>query len=387
MSYDFDHLPDRRRSDSNKWNIYAPDVLPMWVADMDFKPPPAVLRALNERIDHGIFGYGHRDPELAEVIRERLARLYDWEVEPQDLMYLPGLGCALNLVCKAIGQPGDQVLIQTPIYPPFLDAPDNQDRRLATFELACHHQNGLLHYEIDFDAFERAIGDRPALFMLCNPHNPVGKMFERADLERLAETCCRNEVVICTDEIHCDLILDDHRHHPVAAVGPEISKRCITLMAPSKTFNLAGFYFGFAVVQDRELRRRLERAARGIVPHANIMGPHAALAAYRDGGRWVQDLLQYLVANRDFCLAFVRKHMPEIAVTAPNATFLLWMDCRSLDLDRDPYTFFLEHARVALNDGRAFGPGGEGFVRLNFGCPRVLLEEGLERMRVALKNR
>jgi cystathionine beta-lyase len=387
MNREFDHLPDRRNSDSNKWNEYAPDVLPMWVADMDFRAPPPVLEALHRRIEHGIFGYGYRDSEAAEVICARLREQYAWDVEPQELLYTPGLGSALNLVCRAIGEPDDQVLVQTPIYPPFLHAPKNQDRELVTQQLHLSRDGNRLRYDMDLNALERSMGKRTKLLMLCNPHNPVGLMSEPQELQRLFEICARHDLVICSDEIHCDLVLDHRQHHPMAALAPEISHRCITLMAPSKTYNLAGLYFGFAIVQDPSLKRRLEKAGRGILPHTNVMGPQATIAAYRHGEPWLQSLLDYLRANLDFALEFCDRYLPEIGVTVPSATYLLWMDCRGLGLEPDPFTFFLQEARVAFNDGRTFGPGGEGFVRLNFGCPRATLEEGLERMRAALAKR
>ncbi len=387
MTYDFDQVANRRHSDSLKWDWYAEDVLPFWVADMDFAPPPAVIDALRERVTHGIFGYGHRYQELAEVICARLLQRYRWSVQPQELMYLPGLGCGLNLVSRAIGEPGDQILMQTPIYPPFLSAPGDQQRELLTHQLNPYVEQDRLRYRIDFDGFESTITDRTGMFMLCNPHNPVGEMYTMAELTRLAEICARHGTVICADEVHCDLNLDHSEHQPIAAIDPDISQNCITLMAPSKTFNIAGLYFSFAVVQNPELRKRLEKAARGIVPNVNILGPHAALAAYRDGADWHRQLLIYLAGNRDFVFDYLARELPEIRATRPSATFLSWLDFRNTPAATDPHRYLLEHGRVALNSGDDFGPGGAGFARLNFGCPRTLLEEGLERIRKALRDR
>lgn len=381
--HDFDHAPNRRGADSLKWHRYG-DALPLWVADMDFVSPEPVLAALRERVAHGVFGYGSPPDELTETIGARLAALYQWTVAPEQIVYLPGLVCGLNVACRAVGEPGDAVLAQTPVYPPFLSAPINQDRRLITAELTAEMRDGRLYYTFDDAAFAAAIGPRTRLFLLCHPHNPVGRAFNSEELHRLAALCERYDLTICSDEIHCDLLLDGRRHTPLATLAPEIAQRCITLMAPSKTFNIAGLGASFAIIQNPELRRRFQQAMRGLVPDANILGLHAALAAYRHGGDWLRDLLVYLAANRDYVVDYVKRHLPGIRTTVPEATYLAWLDGREAALPSDPHQFFLKKAGVALNDGATFGPGGAGFVRLNFGCPRSLLTEGLERMQAAL---
>lgn len=386
MPYDFDHAPDRRGTDSLKWHRYG-DALPLWVADMDFISPEPVLAALHERVAHGVFGYGAPPEELTETICVRLATLYQWPVTPEQIVYLPGLVSGLNVACRAIGEPGDAVLVQTPVYPPFLTAPANQDRRLLAAELTAEIRAGQLYYGFDDAAFEAAIDPRTRLFVLCHPHNPVGRAFGIEELQRLAVICERHDLTICSDEIHCDLLLDGRRHPPLATLSPAIAQRCITLMAPSKTFNIAGLGASFAVIQNPELRRRFKQAMRGIVPDANILGLCATLAAYRHGGNWLEALLVYLAANRDYVVDYVGRHLPGIRTTIPEATYLAWLDCRDAGLPGNPHEFFLKTAGVALNDGAAFGPGGNGFVRLNFGCPRVRLAEGLERMRAALTRR
>ncbi len=383
MPYDFDHAPNRRGADSLKWQRYGA-ALPLWVADMDFVSPEPVLAALRERVAHGVFGYGAPPDELTETICARLAALYGWTVVPEQVVHLPGLVCGLNVVCRAVGEPGDEVLVQTPVYPPFLAAPGNQDRRLLTAELTAEAHDGRLYYTFDDAAFEAAIGPRTRLFILCHPHNPVGRTFGVAELQRLAAICERHDLTICSDEIHCDLLLDGRRHIPLATLAPEIAQRCITLMAPSKTFNLAGLGASFAIIQNPELRRRFKHALRGIVPDANILGLNAALAAYRHGDHWLRELLIYLAANRDYVVDTIARHLPGLRATVPEATYLAWLDCRDAGLPGNPHPFFLNHAGVALNNGADFGPGGDGFVRLNFGCPRALLVEGLERMRAAL---
>ncbi len=386
MPYDFDHSPIRRGTDSLKWQRYGA-ALPLWVADMDFAAPEPVLAALHERVTHGVFGYGAPPEELTEILCARMAERYGWAVAPEQIVYLPGLVSGLNVVCRAVGEPGDEVLVQTPVYPPFLTAPEHQDRRLVTAELCAERRDGRLHYSFDDTAFAAAMGSRTRLFILCHPHNPVGRAFSVDELSRLATLCERHDLTICSDEIHCDLLLDRRRHTPLAALAPDIAQRCITLMAPSKTFNIAGLGASFAIIQHPELRRRFKQAMRGIVPDANILSLSAALAAYRHGDDWLRALLDYLTANRDYLVEYVARHLPGISSTVPEATYLAWLDCRGANLPGNPHQFFLKKADVGLNDGATFGPGGEGFVRLNFGCPRSMLTEGLERMRAALAGR
>ncbi len=388
--YDFDSPVDRRNSDSGKWTRYPDDVLPLWVADMDFRCPPPVIEALHERVDHAVFGYGSDSAELRSVFCAYLADQYGWDVAPEAIVFLPGLVSGINIAARAIGAPGDGVLVCTPVYGPFLGAVDLQHRSLRNAPLAFStgRQNGLntLYYEMDFAAIEQTITADTRLHILCNPHNPVGRAFTRTELETLAEHCLRHDLVICSDEIHCDLLLDGTQHIPIAALSPEIAARTITLMAPSKTYNMPGLGFSMAVIPDAQLREQFQRAAAGIVPHVNVLGMVAAQAAYSQCADWLEELQRYLTDNRDFTLQFVAQNMPAIATTIPEATFLAWFDCRNAGIKGSPYDFFLKKARVALNDGAWFGQGGEGFVRLNFGCPRATLAQALERMAEALAS-
>jgi cystathionine beta-lyase len=384
MTYDFDQIVERRGSDSVKWGWYDEDVLPLWVADMDFRSPEPVIHALHERVEHGLFGYGLEPPELREVIVERLQRLYGWQVSPEALVFLPGVVTGFNLACRAVTSPGEGVLVQTPIYYPILEAPDNAGLTLDEMELT-RQPDG--RYVIDFDLFERTITPQTRIFILCNPHNPVGRVFQRAELERMAEICLRHNVVICSDEIHCDLLFRGSRHLPIASLSPEIAERAITLMAPSKTYNIPGLKCSVAIVQDDDLREKLKAARAGLVSRmVNVMGYVAALAAYRDGQAWLDEVLRYLESNRDFVFEYVNTRLPGVTVVKPEGTYLAWLDCRQANIPGHPHEFFLEKARVALNDGAAFGQGGEGFVRLNFGCPRSTLTEALDRMRDALAD-
>lgn len=381
MAYDLDCLIDRRQSDSVKWRVYGDDVLPMWVADMDFRSPEPVIRALRERVEHGVFGYGLEPPELRELLQERLERLYGWRVAPEAFVFITGVVGGVRAACRAVAAPGDGVLVQTPVYPPIFRAWRDTGLGQRQMELS-RGADG--HYAIDFDALERAIDERTRVFILCNPHNPVGRVFQADELERMAEICLRHRLVICSDEVHGDLIFSGHTHRPIASLAPEVAERTITLMAPSKTFNIAGLHCAVAVVPDADLRRQFCQGQAGLMGHPSILGYTAALAAYRDGQPWLDAVLAYLEANRDWAVEYVRTHMPGVGVGVPEGTYLLWLDCRAAGIPGNPHRFFLERARVAVNDGASFGPGGAGFVRLNFGCPRARLVEALERMRAAL---
>ncbi len=380
MDFDFDTVPDRRGTSSQKWEKYrGRDIIPLWVADMDFPGPEAVDQALRDRIDHGVLGYTLPPASLVATIRDYLARHFAWEIDPAWVVWLPGLVTGLNVACRAIGAPGDEVITATPVYPPFLSAPAHADRHLVRVPLTQKGQR----WEWDYEALEAAAGPRTRLLMLCSPHNPVGRMFRREELERLVAWCVRHEVVICSDEIHCDLILDQNRRHiPTATLGTAARDLTITLMAPSKTFNIPGLGCAFAVIPSLDLRRRFKRAMAGIVPSVNLLGFIAAEAAYREGWHWHAALIDYLRDNRDRVLAAV-KALPGMDVGPIEATYLAWIDTRETGIGK-PAAFF-EAAGVGLSDGVEFG--SPGFVRLNFGCSRALLDTALDRMRAALEHR
>lgn len=382
MPCDLDQYIDRQSTDSVKWSAYDSDVLPLWVADMDFPAPEPVIRALRERVDHGIFGYAMAPEGLREVFQERLTRLYGWQVEKEAILFTPGVVSAFHVACRAVGRPGDGVLVEPPVYPPMLSAPSASERTCQLVSLVEH--DGL--YTRDLEAFSGAITPRTALFLLCSPHNPVGRVFRRDELEAVAEICLRHNVFICSDEIHCDLVLEGHPHLPIASLSPEVAARTITLFAPSKTFNIPGMGCSVAVIPDPELRAAFTKTAAGIVPHVNVLGYVAALAAYRDGQAWLDKVLDYLEANCDVLLDYLAAQLPALRCQRPEGTYLAWIDCRETGLSQNPQTFFLKEARVALSDGVLFGPGGEGFVRLNFACPRTILIEALERMHRALRS-
>ena len=385
MQLDFDRVIDRRRTESNKWHKYPPDVLPLWVADMDFRSPEPVIRALRERVEHGVFGYGVEQPEFYEVFLDRLQTRYGWRVSPEAILVIPGVIPGFNLAARALTAAGDGLLLQTPVYPPIGRVPDNVGLTSDEMQLDLQPDG---RYAIDFERFEAAIGERTRMFLLCNPHNPVGRVFRRDELERTAEVCLRRGLLICADEVHCELTFSRQRHVPIASLDAEIAARTITLMAPSKSFNLPGLKCAVAIIPNASLREQFVAARLDLVRAVNVLGYTAALAAYRDGQPWLDALLRYLEANRDFVVEYARSKLPGVRAASPEATYLAWLDCREADLpDSDPYTFFLDEARVALTDGKAFGRGGAGFVRLNFACPRATLAEGLDRMRHALERR
>ena len=384
MTYDFDRIIDRRRTDSAKWTHYADDVLPLWVADMDFISPEPVIHALREYVEQGLFGYALAAPkELREVIVERLARLYGWKVSPDALVFPAGVVVGYDQACHALLGPSDSLLIQTPVYPPFLNAAKWAGAESQEMELT-RGADG--YYTVDLERFAGAITERTRAFLLCNPHNPVGRVFTPAELTAMAELCLRHDLTIISDEIHCDLIYSGYRHRPIASLAPEIEARTITVMAPSKTYNIPGLGCAVAIIPNKELRRRYQEAHKGLAGHVNSLGYVGALAAYRDGQPWLDACLRYLEANRDFVYQYVAEKLPQLAVSPLEGTYLAWLDCRQAGLPAGvaPGKFFLEQAKVALNEGATFGNGGDGFVRLNFGCPRAILAEALERMRAAL---
>jgi len=376
----FDAVVERRASGCNKWNRYAEDVLPMWVADMDFRAAPPILDALQARIADGVLGYGMAQERLRAAILAHLERQYGWRVAPEAVVPLPGVVPGFNLALRALCAAGAGVVVQTPVYPPMLKAPDNWGLRRIEAPLSAAG-------EVEMDAFRAALGQAgEGAFLLCNPHNPTGRVFRREELAAMAAACLEAGVAIVSDDIHCDLLFDGRRHVPVASLSPEVGARCITLMSAGKTWNIAGLNAAWAVVEDPALRGRFAAARAGIADHANILGLIATTAALEEGEPWRREVLDYLQGNRDWLAGAVAARLPGLRMARPEGTYLAWLDCAGAapEVAADPYLFFLDRARVGFNPGPDFGPPGRHCVRLNFGCPRSVLEEGVARMARAL---
>ena len=389
MSFDFTTVPARLGTDSQKWQKYPDrDILPLWVADMDFRSSPAILAALHERVEHGIFGYARPVKSTVDAVVSACATRYGWTIDPAWIVWLPGLVCGLNVTAQAFAAPGDEVLCFTPVYPPFMTAPKNSGRVSVAVPLALRPgPTGLAdgHWDIDWPALEAAVTPRTKLLFLCNPHNPVACVFRRDELARLAEFCARHDLVLCSDEIHCDLILDPALPHlPTALVAPEHAARTVTLMAPSKTYNVPGLGTSFAIIPDPALRARFTRATAGIVAEVTCLGFAACEAAYRDSEAWRQALLDTLRGNRDRLVAAIRDgELPGFKLAAPiEATYLAWFDVSALGL-HDPIAHFEAHG-VGLSECAFFGAPRGSHVRLNFGCPRATLDEAIRRLASAL---
>ena len=377
-AFEFDATPDRHDSASSKWEKYGDrDIIPLWVADMDFRTAPCIIEMLSERVRHGIFGYTQPPAELPRAIEQALARDFDWTIDPDWLVWMPSLVVGLNVVSRAFAEQGEEILTAVPIYPPFLSAPRNADRVTVTAPLLDQEGRWLW----DFDALERAVTKKTRTLLLCSPHNPTGRVWSADELHTLATFCDRHNLVLVSDEIHSGLVLDrDKKHIPIASLG-DVADRTVTLLSASKTFNLPGLGCAFAIVPNAQLRAKLQRTMRGIVHHVGALGYFATLAAYRDGKSWQLALLDYLRDNRDLVEARLSS-LPGIRTWHVEATYLAWIDGRALPV-KDPATFF-EDAGVGLYDGALFD--APGFLRLNFACSRSLLVKALDRIQSAVDS-
>ncbi|MCP4745069.1 MAG: putative C-S lyase [Desulfobacteraceae bacterium] len=371
--YNFDNHVDRKSSDSIKWHKYSgQDIIPLWVADMDFQSPPSVIEALHQRVSHGVFGYAHPNPELYETLIYHLQSTYNWQIKSDWIVWLPGLVTGINAACRSSASNNEAIVTTTPIYPPFLTAPRYSGQQLVTTSMKLNRNQ----WQLDLDELRSCINNRTKLFLLSNPHNPTGRVFKKKELLDIAEICLKKNMLICSDEIHCDLILEPKcKHWPLASIDPEIADRTITLMAPSKTYNVAGLGCGFAVISNDRIRRRFKNAMNGIVPDVNAMGFAAAHAAYKHGADWLAALLKYLRKNRDLVFEAIN-NLPGLSMAQVQGTYLAWIDALALPHE-NPHRMF-EKAGVGLGNGSDFG--APGFLRLNFGCKRSLLESALKRM-------
>lgn len=369
----FDQEIDRRHTNSYKWDKYPEEVLPVWVADMDFRAAPPIIEALDKVTQHGIFGYSRCPDELNEVVIDRLRVRHHWPIEKDWLVWLGGLVPAIGLAIRAVTKAGEGVMTATPVYHPFMIETEISDRELQKVPLQLVGDR----WTLDFEAIEKAIKPNTKLFLLCNPHNPVGTMFTRDELLQLHEICTRHGIVVCSDEIHCDLILDDAKQHiSYATLNSEAAQNSLTLLAPSKTFNLAGLGCSFVVIPNPELRAKFVRTKAGLLPMLSAYSYEAALAAYRDGAEWHANLLEYLKSNHDFLLNEVNQ-MKGLKMLPLEATYLAWIDARGSGIN--DVAKRLEAAGVGINDGAIFGQAG--FFRLNFACTKATLQEVIVRMR------
>jgi cystathionine beta-lyase len=392
MSYDFDQSPDLRCVYATKWTFYPEDVLPLWVADMDFRSAQPIIDALIERVQFGTFGYTMDYPPLREIVVERMQALYGWAIQPDWIVFVPGMVTTMNMITRALTKAGEGVLMQTPVYPPFLHMPSHNGCFAQCVDLTLTPAGGsTFTFTTDFDAFERAITRQTRLFYLCNPHNPGGMVYTRDELERFAQICLKHNVTIVSDEIHSDLILEG-QHTPIASLSPEVEQRTLTLIAPSKTYNLAGLACSMAIIPNEATRKAVIAQAWGTGLHVNLLGLVAANAAYRHANGWLAEVLAYLRANRDLVVDYLAERAPDIRLTRPQGTYMTYLDLSAVPLpaEQSASQFLEQTGRVAVNAGDTFAGTmaqrpPDRFVRLNFACPRERLRDGLERIAAAVQ--
>ncbi len=385
MEYDFDEIIPRRGTYSYKWDSAPDGVLPLWVADMDFRTAPAVTEALQRRMAHGIFGYTRVPDEYYEAVERWFARRHGWTVQREWMIYTSGVVPALSAIIKALAMPGDKVLVQTPVYNCFFSSIRNNGCEAVHSPLLRDGDT----YRMDFDDLERKTADpQVKLLLLCNPHNPAGRVWTRQELRRLGDICLRNGVVVVADEIHCELVFPDYTYTPFASLSEEFLRHSVTCISPSKAFNIAGLQIANIVCADEGMRRRIDRAINiNEVCDVNPFGVAATIAAYNHGEEWLARLTAYLHGNYRYMQDFCRKELPEFPLTRLEGTYLVWMDCTALHLASEELEHrLLQEARLWLNAGTMYGPAGEGFMRWNIACPRLRLQEALERFRRFARN-
>jgi len=387
--YNFDQVIDRRSTDSVKWacneRLFGDkDVISMWVADMDFGVPEPVIQAIRKRAEHGIYGYAMCSLSYCEAIINWMRKRHGWEIKQSWLAHSPGVVPALSMAVLAYTQPGDKIVIQSPVYRPFFSVVKNNGRQLVDNPLKFENNR----YVMDLSDLEKQLDSRTKMLILCSPHNPVSRVWTRDELARLGEVCLKKNILIVSDEIHSDIVYPWAKHSPIASISEELAQNTITCIAPSKTFNLAGLNTSVAIIPNPRLldlfNHMLENLGLG---GGNVFGMVGLEAAYRYGEEWLDQLLVYLQGTLEFLTNYVSDHIPQINIVKPEGTYLVWLDCRALGLDRAALKdLMLKRARVALEDGAIFGPGGEGFQRMNIACPRSVLEEALQRIERAVKN-
>jgi cystathionine beta-lyase len=389
MNYDFDTIIKRSATHSMKWDsaqrrIGVSDVLPMWVADMDFKAPQPVIDALRQRVEHGIYGYAEKPDSYYEAVISWQKKRFNWDIAREWILFTPGVVTALCMAIQTFTLPGDRVIIQPPVYYPFFDIIRDNNRIVLNNPLKIEDNR----YVMDLDHLEKVIDEKTKMMILCSPHNPTGRVWLREELAEVSQICRKHGIILLSDEIHSDLVMKGHTHIPTATLSDETADFVMTCNAPTKTFNLAGLEVAYAIIPDRNLRHRLQNTLRqtGLML-SNMFGIVALETAYNQGEEWLSQLLDYLQDNFDFLLSFTKANMPRVKVFPLEGTYLVWLDFRSYNLsDKDLNEVLLHEAKVWLVDGPRFGPGGEGFQRLNIGCPRETLRKGLVQIAQALKK-
>ncbi|ACR78872.1 MULTISPECIES: MalY/PatB family protein [Kosmotoga] len=387
--YDFDKFIDRRETNSYKWDYLdeafgTRDLIPMWVADMDFEAPKPVIEAIKNRAQHGCYGYTARPDSYYESIMNWLEKRHSWKVEKEWLLHSPGVVPGIVIAILAFTNPGDKVIIQTPVYHPFYSTVRENGRQLVKNPLKL--ENG--KYFMNFEDLESKIDERARMLILCNPHNPGGRVWTEGELLKLGELCIKHDLIILSDEIHSDIIMPGYKHIPIASISQELADRTITYIAPSKTFNLAGLTTSTVIISNQRLRRIYNNMLSSLELNlGNVFGIVATEAAYRYGEEWLEQLLKYLKGNLEFLKKFISERLPEIKVVEPEGTYLVWLDFRGLGMDQEELRkFIIEKAKLGLNDGVTFGEEGKGFQRMNIACPRSILKKALEQLETAVKN-
>ena len=377
MTFEFDKIIDRTNTSSSKWTKYdRPDIIPMWVADMDFETAPCIKSALLERINHGIYGYTQPPEELSSTVATYLKTEFNWAIDTDWIIWLPSLVVGLNVVSRAFAEEGDAILSNTPIYPPFLSAPTYGNRETITAPLVWSGTK----WAMDFDALEKTVTNKTKAFLFCSPHNPTGRVWNSKELNELVAFCQKHNLTIISDEIHAGLILDQDKTHTVTANLPDAADISVTLLSASKTFNMPGLGCAYAVVKNPTLRNKLKKVMNGIVHHVGALGYTATLAAYKEGKPWHAALVNYLRLNRDYVEGDLSAH-DQLTVYHSEATYLTWIDARRMNVD-NPSTYF-EQFGIGLYDGAPFG--APGFLRLNFACPQSVLREAIQRINKGLE--
>jgi len=390
MKCDFDKIIDRTNFYSKKWDelekIFgtdAKDVLPMWIADMEFRSPKPVIEAIKKAAEHGIYGYTSRPLSYYQAIIDWIEKRHNWKVKKDWLAYSPGVVSALSFIVRAFIQAGDKVIIQPPVYYPFFKVIENNGCHIVNNPLKLNNKR----YVMDFEDLERKVDDsRVKILILCSPHNPVGRVWQKEELIRLGEICLKNDVMVISDEIHADILFEGYKHTPFASISPAFAQNSITCTAPNKTFNLAGLQTSTIIIPNKKYYRIYSNILDSLaLDENNIFGLVALEAAYRYGEEWLEQLLSYLNENLEFLMKYFKERIPKIKVIRPEGTYLIWLDCRQLGFSaKDLNNFMIKKARVALDDGYWFGTEGEGFMRINIACPRSFLEEGLKRIEKAV---